>query len=268
MVTFRRKAAEGNPASTAALRRVAISLNQRRALRHPAGAPKKAMSFAVSLKKRIREEVMNGTFRGKAGTVVGKSLVSCIAGVVLAGMLAIAVMHGSLRWANCAAWHRRSRAILPMLKCFRSTRSPSPRSASSSSGLLPMAEPRITSLSNVSDGCCRLQAKLKPSFGCPPMPKSSRIAEFPLRSRGTVRGRRCLSRAGGRRARRTSLQACYDLHALPCPKYLVVSHRESHFSARSFFYFAFQAHSRAMNPPNIAFENSRAVFRRSCRAIK
>jgi len=52
------KAAEGNPASTAALRRVAISLNQRRALRHPAGAPKKAMSFAVSLKKRIREEVM------------------------------------------------------------------------------------------------------------------------------------------------------------------------------------------------------------------
>ncbi len=91
MVTFRRKAAEGNPASTAALRRVAISLNQRRALRHPAGAPKKAMSFAVSLKKRIREEVMNGTFRGKAGTVVGKSLVSCIARVVLAGMLAIAV---------------------------------------------------------------------------------------------------------------------------------------------------------------------------------
>jgi len=37
MVTFRRKAAEGNPASTAALRRVAISLNQRRALRHRTG---------------------------------------------------------------------------------------------------------------------------------------------------------------------------------------------------------------------------------------
>jgi len=57
MVTFSRKAAEGNPASTAALRRVAIGLNQRRALRHSAGA---ASSEAIV--KRIREEFMNGTF--------------------------------------------------------------------------------------------------------------------------------------------------------------------------------------------------------------
>ena len=91
MVTFRRKAAERNPASTAALRRIAINLNQRRALRHLAGAPKKDMSFAVSLKKRIREEVMNGTFRGKAETVGGKSFAPRIAGVILAGMLALAV---------------------------------------------------------------------------------------------------------------------------------------------------------------------------------
>jgi hypothetical protein len=86
MITFRRKAAERNPASTAALRRIAISLNQRRALRHPAGAT----SFEVNL-KRIREEVMNGTFRGKAETVGGKSLPSRIAGAALAGMLAFTV---------------------------------------------------------------------------------------------------------------------------------------------------------------------------------
>lgn len=61
MITFRRKAAERNPASTAALRRVAISLsNQRRALRHPAGALTK-ISSAEEMKKKIREEVMNGT---------------------------------------------------------------------------------------------------------------------------------------------------------------------------------------------------------------
>jgi hypothetical protein len=87
MITFRRKAAERNLASTAALRRIAISLNQRRALRHPAGA----IGFEVNLKKRIREEVMNGTFRGKAETVGGKSLASRIAGAALAGMLAITV---------------------------------------------------------------------------------------------------------------------------------------------------------------------------------
>jgi hypothetical protein len=91
MITFRRKAAERNPASTAALRRVAISLNQRRALRHPAGAPKKDMSFAVSLKKRIREEVMSGTFSQRAEIVGGKSFAPRIAGVILAGMLALAV---------------------------------------------------------------------------------------------------------------------------------------------------------------------------------
>ena len=57
MVTFSRKAAEGNPASTAALRRVAIGLNQRRALRHSAGATSSEASV-----KRIREEILNGTF--------------------------------------------------------------------------------------------------------------------------------------------------------------------------------------------------------------
>src|SRR6266436_466618 len=67
MVILSRKAAEQNPASTAALRRVAINLrSQRRAPRHPAGAPAKAMSSAVEMKKRIREEVMNGTFEKQA----------------------------------------------------------------------------------------------------------------------------------------------------------------------------------------------------------
>lgn len=61
MVTFSRKAAEGNPASTAALRRVAIGSGQRRALRHSAGATSNASSV-----KRIREEIMNGTFTWRA----------------------------------------------------------------------------------------------------------------------------------------------------------------------------------------------------------
>src|SRR5215470_9734191 len=62
MVILSRKAAEQNPASTAALRRVAISLSsQRRALRHPAGAQERATSSAGEV-KRIREEIMNGTF--------------------------------------------------------------------------------------------------------------------------------------------------------------------------------------------------------------
>ena len=87
MITFRRKAAERNPASTAALRRVAISLNQRRALRHPAGAT----SSAVNMKRKIREEVMNGTFMGRAEIASRNSFVSRIAGAALAGMLAIAV---------------------------------------------------------------------------------------------------------------------------------------------------------------------------------
>jgi len=88
--TLNRKAAEQNPASTAALRRVAINLsNQRRALRHPAGAPKKAMSSAVEMKKRIREEVMNGTFEKQAEMGNGRSICVRIAGALLAGALTI-----------------------------------------------------------------------------------------------------------------------------------------------------------------------------------
>ncbi|MBS1867094.1 MAG: hypothetical protein JSS69_14360 [Acidobacteria bacterium] len=79
MVTFGRKAAEENPASTAALSRFEISLSQRRALRHPAGAPGKRKSSAVESRRRIREEVMNGTFSKR------------IVGGILAGMLAVAV---------------------------------------------------------------------------------------------------------------------------------------------------------------------------------
>jgi len=85
-----RKAAEQNPASTAALRRVAINLSsQRRALRHPAGALAKAMSSAVETKKRIREEVMNGTFGKQAAMENSRSISVRIAGVLLAGVLAI-----------------------------------------------------------------------------------------------------------------------------------------------------------------------------------
>ena len=63
MVILSRKTAGQNPASTAALRRVAISLSsQRRALRHPAGAVQKASSSPAEMRKRIRQEVMNGTF--------------------------------------------------------------------------------------------------------------------------------------------------------------------------------------------------------------
>jgi len=88
--TLNRKAAEQNPASTAALRRVAINLSsQRRALRHPAGAPKKAMSSAVEMKKRIREEVMNGTFEKQAEMGNGRSICVRIAGALLAGALTI-----------------------------------------------------------------------------------------------------------------------------------------------------------------------------------
>src|SRR5256885_8534045 len=85
-----RKAAEQNPASTAALCRVAINLSsQRRALRHPAGAPAKAMSSAVEMKKRIREEVMNGTFEKQAAMGNGRSISVRIAGALLVGMLAL-----------------------------------------------------------------------------------------------------------------------------------------------------------------------------------
>jgi len=88
--TLNRKAAGQNPASTASLRRVAINLSsQRRALRHPAGAPKKAMSSAVEMKKRIREEVMNGTFEKQAEMGNGRSICVRIAGALLAGALTI-----------------------------------------------------------------------------------------------------------------------------------------------------------------------------------
>lgn len=92
MVILNRKAAEQNPASTAALRRVAINLSsQRRALRHPAGAPERAMISAAEMKKRIREEVMNGTFEKQAAMGNGRSMSIRIAGILLAGVLAISV---------------------------------------------------------------------------------------------------------------------------------------------------------------------------------
>jgi hypothetical protein len=88
--TLNRKAAEQNPASTAALRRVAINLSsQRRALRHPAGARERAASFGVEMKKRIREEVMNGTFEKKTGMGSRASISTRVAGILLATVLAI-----------------------------------------------------------------------------------------------------------------------------------------------------------------------------------
>jgi hypothetical protein len=92
MIAFRHhRAAEQNPASTAALRRVAISLSQRRALRHPAGAPKKNTSSAVSMKKKIREEVMNGTFTQRTAIPRAHNFSTRIAGGILAGLLALFV---------------------------------------------------------------------------------------------------------------------------------------------------------------------------------
>ena len=93
MVILSRKTAEQSPASTAALRRVAISLSQRRALRHPAGAAGRVGSSTENLKKRIREEVMNGTFTEKVGTqkagnVSRRGIAMRVAGAVLAGILA------------------------------------------------------------------------------------------------------------------------------------------------------------------------------------
>src|SRR5579859_6379600 len=91
MVILSRKAAGQNPASTAALRRIAIGLsNQRRALRHPAGAPIRKTGSAADM-KRIREEIMNGTFAQQTRVVGGHSLVLRIAGAALAGLLAVAV---------------------------------------------------------------------------------------------------------------------------------------------------------------------------------
>jgi len=90
MVILSRKAAGRNPASTAALRRVAISLgSQRRALRHSAGAPNTITSCAAQI-KRIRDEVMIGTFAQERKTERGHSLAIRIAGVALTGLLAVA----------------------------------------------------------------------------------------------------------------------------------------------------------------------------------
>src|SRR5215475_10047535 len=92
MVILSRKAAGQNPASTAALRWVAISLSsQRRALRHSAGAPVTKASSAVETKKRIREEVMNGTFTQWAVNSRTKTIVKGIMGGILAAMFAVAV---------------------------------------------------------------------------------------------------------------------------------------------------------------------------------
>src|SRR5262249_35414650 len=86
-----RKAAEQNPASTAALRRIAISLgNQRRALRHPAGAPEITTSSAAESKKRIGEEVMKGTSEQQTRVEGSHSLAIRITGVALPGFRAVA----------------------------------------------------------------------------------------------------------------------------------------------------------------------------------
>src|SRR5262249_11608146 len=91
MVILSRKAAEQNPASTAALRRVAISLSsQRRALRHSAGASSTKTSSAAELKKRIREEVMNGTLARRAVNSRTETIVKGIVVGILAAMLAVA----------------------------------------------------------------------------------------------------------------------------------------------------------------------------------
>jgi hypothetical protein len=91
MIILSRKAAEQNPVSTAALRRVAIRLSQRRALRHPAGVQERAKSSAVELKKKIREEIMNGTFTEKATICRTNTFSTRIMGGILAGLLALAV---------------------------------------------------------------------------------------------------------------------------------------------------------------------------------
>lgn len=87
MITFGRNAAEENPASTAALNRIAISQTQRRALRHSAGAPMKLKGSAVESKRKIREEVMNGTFARQAVYSRTKTVSMRIAGRILMGML-------------------------------------------------------------------------------------------------------------------------------------------------------------------------------------
>jgi hypothetical protein len=98
MVTFGRKAAEENPASTAALSRFEINLSQRRAPRHPASALGKLKSPAVELGKRIREEVMNGTFAKNDAQQAVSSRVKThskrIASLILVGILAAAAPAG------------------------------------------------------------------------------------------------------------------------------------------------------------------------------
>jgi len=91
MIKFGRKAAEENPASTAALSRVAISQRQRRALRHSAGAPMKLKGSAVELKQKIREEVMNGALAWQAVNPRTKTVSMRIAGGILGGMLVVMV---------------------------------------------------------------------------------------------------------------------------------------------------------------------------------
>jgi len=77
-----------------------------------------------------------------------------------------------------------------------------------------------------------------------------------------------MSRAGGRRAPRIGLQACYDLLALPCPKLLLVSHRESQFFVHFSFRFGFQRRKRAMTRGSAKFENLRGAFPQNCRETK
>ena len=85
-----RKAAEQHPASTAALRRVAINLrSQRRVLRHPAGALKMKKGSAVEMNRRIREEIMNGTFEQSAEIGSARSISMRVAGALLVGLLTI-----------------------------------------------------------------------------------------------------------------------------------------------------------------------------------
>ena len=87
MITFGRNAAEEYPASTAALSRVAISQSQRRALRHSAGAPMKLKGSAMESKRKIREEVMNGTFARQAANSRVKTASMRFAGGILMGLL-------------------------------------------------------------------------------------------------------------------------------------------------------------------------------------
>src|SRR5215831_16627927 len=101
MITFGRNAAEESPASTAALSRVTIS--QRRALRHSAGAPITMLkSSAVELKRRIREEVMNGTFAKRTVDSRTRTVSKRIAAGILLGILAVLVFAANPTVAEAA----------------------------------------------------------------------------------------------------------------------------------------------------------------------